>query len=100
MIRKSTFVKSTIILLIGGGITKLLGMVIKIVMTRAIGTEGIGLYMLISPTFMLLIAIAQLGFPIAISPLVATEKKNNKNLVFSIIPIALLINTFLLVFVF
>ena len=100
MIRKSTFVKSTIILLIGGGITKLLGMVIKIVMTRAIGTEGIGLYMLISPTFMLLIAIAQLGFPIAISTLVATEKKNNTNLVFSIIPIALLINTFLLVFVF
>ena len=100
MIRKSTFVKSTIILLIGGGITKLLGMVIKIVMTRAIGTEGIGLYMLISPTFMLLIAIAQLGFPIAISTLVATEKKNNKNLVFSIIPIALLINTFLLAFVF
>lgn len=100
MIRKSTFIKSTIILIIGGALTKLLGMVIKIVMTRAIGTEGIGIYMLISPTFMLLIALAQLGFPIAISTLVATDKKNNKNLVFSIIPISLLLNTILLVIVF
>lgn len=90
--KKSKFIKSTIILIIGGFITKLLGMLIKIVMTRLIGTEGIGLYMLINPTFMLLIALAQLGFPVAISTLVASDKKNNKNLVFSLIPISLLIN--------
>lgn len=89
---KSKFIKSTIILIIGGFVTKILGMIIKIVMTRAIGTEGIGIYMLISPTFTLLIAIAQLGFPVAISKLVAEDKSNNKNLVFSIIPISLLIN--------
>ncbi len=89
---KNKFIKSTIILIIGGFITKILGMIIKIVMTRTIGTEGIGLYMLISPTFTLLISIAQLGFPVAISKLVAEDKNNNKNLVFSIIPISLLIN--------
>ena len=86
---KNKFIKSTIILIIGGFITKILGMIIKIVMTRTIGTEGIGLYMLISPTFTLLISIAQLGFPVAISKLVAEDKNNNKNLVFSIIPISL-----------
>lgn len=94
---KSKFIKSTIILIIGGFITKLLGMVIRIVMTRSIGTEGIGIYMLISPTFNLLIAIAQLGFPIAISKLVAEDKSNNKNLVFSIIPISLLLNFFVMI---
>ena len=56
---KSKFVKSTIILMIGGLITKILGMVIKIITNRLIGTEGLGVYMLITPTFMLLIAIAQ-----------------------------------------
>ncbi len=98
--KKSKFIRSTIILMIGGAITKILGMLIKIVMTRRIGTEGIGIYMLISPTFMLFIALAQLGFPIAISTLVATEKKNNKNLVFSIIPISLLLNSLILGLIF
>lgn len=89
---KNAFFKSTLILLIGGFITKILGMVIKIVTNRLVGTEGLGIYMLITPTFMLLITIAQLGFPVAISKLVAEEKNNNKNLVFSIIPFSLIIN--------
>lgn len=89
---KNKFIKSTFILLIGGLVTKILGMIIKIVMTRILGTEGIGTYMLIMPTFSLLIAFAQLGFPVAISKLVAEETKNNKNLVFTTIPISLILN--------
>lgn len=83
--------------MVGGLITKILGMVIKIVMTRLMGTEGIGVYMLLMPTFSLLIALAQLGFPVAISKLVAEDKKNNKNLVFSIIPISLIINILIMI---
>ena len=94
---KNTFVKSTFILLIGGFFTKILGMIIKIVTNRLVGTEILGLYMLITPTFMLLITIAQLGFPVAISKLVAEEKNNNKNLVFSIIPISLIINFIIMI---
>ena len=67
------------ILIFGGMVTKILGMIIKIVMTRLVGTEGIGIYMLINPTFMLFIALAQLGLPIAISTMVAKDKYNNKN---------------------
>lgn len=94
---KNTFFKSTLILLIGGFITKILGMIIKIVTNRLVGTEGLGIYMLITPTFMLLITIAQLGLPIAISKLVAEEKNNNKNLVFSIIPFSLIINFIIMI---
>lgn len=90
--KKSKFIKSTIILIIGGFLTKILGMFIKIVMTRLLGTKGIGTYMLISPTFTLLIGLASLGMPVAISKLVAEDKRNNKNLVFSSIPIVMLIN--------
>lgn len=90
--KKNKFIKSTFILLIGGFITKILGMIIKIVMTRLVGTEGIGIYMLIMPTFTLLIAIAQLGMPVAISKLVAEDKRNNKNLVFSSLPISIILN--------
>ena len=96
--KKSKFIKSSIILIIGGLITKVLGMIIKIIMTRLIGTEGIGIYMILTPTYMLLITIAQLGFPIAISKLIAEEKNNNKNIIFSIIPISIIINIFIILF--
>ena len=36
--KKSKFIKSTVILLLGGLITKLLGMVIRIVMSRNLGS--------------------------------------------------------------
>lgn len=95
--KKSKFIKSTIILILGGFITKILGMIIKIVTTRLLGPEGIGIYMLLSPTFMLLIALAQLGFPIAISKLVSERKNNNKKIVLSIIPVSLAINIVILI---
>ena len=82
---KEKFVKSVFILLIGGLFTKILGMVIKIVMSRLIGTEGLGLYMMILPTFSLFIGISQFGLPIALSKLVAEDNKNNVKLFFSII---------------
>ena len=95
--KKSKFIKSTIILIIGGFFTKLLGMFIKIVMTRLLGTKGIGTYMLISPTFTLLMGLSSLGMPIAISKLVAEDKRNNKNLVFSSIPIVIIIDIIIII---
>lgn len=94
--KKNKFVVSTLILIIGGFITKILGMIIKIIMTRLVGTEGIGLYMLINPTFVLFIAICTLGLPTAISKLVSEEKRNNKKLVFSAISISIIINLILM----
>lgn len=95
--KKSKFIKSTFILLIGGFFTKILGMLIKIVMTRLVGTEGMGLYMMIMPTFTLLIGVAQMGMPIAISKLVAEDKRNNKNLVLSSLPISIGINLIIMI---
>lgn len=94
---KEKFIKSTIILLIGGFFTKILGMIIKIVMSRMIGTEGLGLYMLILPTFSLFIGLSQFGMPIALSKLIAEDKKNNKRLFFSVFSVVLCVNLFLIV---
>ena len=94
--KKEKFLISTIILIIGGALTKILGMLIRIVMTRIVGTEGISLYMLIFPTFSLFMCLSQLGFPIAISKVVSEDNHNNKKVVFSIIPFSLLLNIFLM----
>ena len=97
---KDTFFKSTLILLIGGAITKILGLIIKIISTRIIGLEGISLYMLIFPTFSLFMTVSQMGLSTALSKLVAENKRNNKNLVLSIIPITILFNIILIVLIF
>jgi len=95
---KNKFIKSTIILIIGGFFTKLLGMIIKIVLTRLIGTEGIGLYSMIMPTFLLLNSIAQLGLPTALNVLISSNKYNTKNLVYTSIIISLSIDIIIILF--
>ncbi len=95
--KKEIFITATIIMIIGGFLTKLLGLVIRIVVTRLIGLEGIGLYMLILPTFNLFIILAQLGVPIAISKLVAEDSKNNRKLIFSILPVIMILNIIIMV---
>lgn len=78
--KKSKFIKSSIILIIGGLLTKVLGMLVKIVLTRKIGTHGIGLYSMISPTFLLLISISGMGLTTALNVLISSNKYNVKNI--------------------
>ena len=95
--RKSKFIKSTIILLIGGFLTKILGMLIKIIITRSISTKSMGLYMMIMPTFNLFITLAQAGFPISISKIVSEDKKDNKKIVSSSIFMSVIITFILMI---
>lgn len=95
---KNKFIKSTLILLIGGIITKLLSFIIKIYFTRNIG-DGIQIYSLIMPTYSLLITITQLGFPTAISNIIAKGEKSGKNITTSIIPISILLNLLLIIII-
>ena len=90
--RNNKFLQSTLILIIGGMITKVLGFVIKIIYTRIIGEQGVALYTLVMPTYSLLLTIAQLGLPVAISKLVAEEKRSSQRIAFSIIPVMIILN--------
>ena len=93
---KSNFIKSTVILVIGGFITKVLAMVIKIALTRSIGTSGIGLYSLILPTFNLFITLSTMSLTISISKLVSEKKKKSKDIILPIIPLTILYNLILI----
>ncbi|MGX1826485.1 stage V sporulation protein B, partial [Heyndrickxia sporothermodurans] len=67
----SKFLKGTMILLIAGLFTRVLGFINRMVIARSIGGEGVGLYMMAFPTLMLVITITQLGLPVAISKCIA-----------------------------
>ena len=95
---KNKFIKSTIILMIGTMITKILGFFIKIIFTRTIG-KGINIYSLILPTYSLLIAITGLGLPYAISTIIARNKHRGIHILSSIIPISLILNAIIILFI-
>ena len=91
---KSKFIKSTLILIVGGAINKILAMIIKIFLTRSIGDNGIGEYMLIMPTFNLFITLCTLSLPTSISKVIS-EGKRGKKVVLSLIPVCVFYNVFL-----
>ena len=78
--KNNLLIKNIIILLVSGALAKALGMLGKIIYTRIAGVNVVGLYTMITPTFMLIISICQFSFPISISKISAEEKYDNKSL--------------------
>jgi len=72
----SKFLRGTFILLIAGLVTRVLGFINRIVIARSIGEEGVGLYMMAFPTFILVVTLTQMGLPVAISKNVAEAEAN------------------------
>jgi stage V sporulation protein B len=86
----SKFLKGTFILLIAGLVTRVLGFINRIVIARSIGEEGVGLYMMAFPTFILVVTLTQMGLPVAISKNVAeAEAKGNSAEVKKILVVSL-----------
>lgn len=98
--KKNKFITSTIILIIGSIITKLINMIIRIGISRTIGTTGMGIYMLVVPAFSLFISLSQMGLPVAISKLVSEKRSNNRNLIFSATFTIMAFNLVLLTIIF
>ena len=95
---KEKFIKSSIILIIGGALTKILGIIIRLTMARVVSLETISLYMLVLPSFSLMMAISQLGFSKGVSKLVSENRYKSKKILFSILPLSILINITLTIF--
>lgn len=90
--RQNKFITSTLILMLGGAVTRLLGFIIKILYTRIIGETGVSLYAIVMPTYSLLITIASLSLPIAISKMIAEQKFKSSKILCSASFIILFLN--------
>lgn len=71
---KSKIIKGAFILTAANIITRVLGFVYRVCMADLIGAEGMGLYQLITPIYMLVWSISSSGFSTVISKLTASEK--------------------------
>ncbi|QUH27368.1 stage V sporulation protein B [Serpentinicella alkaliphila] len=88
--KSSSFLFSTFILAVVNFIVRCLGFIYRIILSRLIGAEAIGLYQMVFPFLMVVITITTAGIPIAVSKMIAKENSvNNRNGVYKVLAIAL-----------
>lgn len=98
MNKKSTI--KTIITLLGlGFIAKLLSTIARILMTRELGINGMGLYQLATPCMLLVITLAQFGLPTAMATLVSRHRNKAKLILGSGLMIAFIITILMMMLV-
>lgn len=78
MILKNNLIRGTLILTISGLLSRLLGFFYRVFLSRAIGAEGMGLYQLIFPVYMLSYGITVSGIQTAISRMVSARTANGQ----------------------
>ncbi len=76
--KTKSIAKGALILTLAGIITRILGFVYRVYMSNAIGSEGMGLYQLIVPIYMLVWSISSSGISTTVSKLTAQENALNK----------------------
>ncbi|MDD4111551.1 MAG: polysaccharide biosynthesis protein [Herbinix sp.] len=81
-IGRSNILKGTLILTLAGFITRVIGFLYKIFLSKVMGTEWLGIYQLIFPVYGIAFTIYATGIQTALSRLIAAEigKKNPKNI--------------------
>lgn len=79
--KKNTLFNGALALAVGGILAKILSAVYRILLTRILGGEGIGLYQLIFPVYSLCVVLSTAGLPMAISKVVARSEGNEKTVV-------------------
>ena len=94
---KNNFIKSTFILIIGGFITKVLSMIIKIIMTRNISENAMSLYMLTLPTYNLFITLVTSGMQVSTSKLISENKLDKRKIISTSLLITIVISIILII---
>ncbi|MGM0470874.1 MAG: stage V sporulation protein B [Bacillota bacterium] len=75
---KQGFLQGALILTLAAFISKAMGLVYRILLTRLIGKQGIGLYQMAYPIYTIILVISRSGIPVAISKLVAEKIAKDK----------------------
>lgn len=81
VMKKNNLFSGALILSIGGVFAKIFSAIYRIVLTRILGGEGIGLYQLVFPLYSLCVVIATAGLPMAISKVISRYKNNQSQIV-------------------
>ena len=74
---KDKFLRGALILTVAGLLVKVIGSVNRILLSRLLGGEGIGLYQMAYPIYLLMLSVCSAGVPVAVSIIVAEKVAKN-----------------------
>lgn len=77
IVAKQSFIKGALVLVFAGSIVRVLGFLYQVVVVRLIGTEGIGIFNMVFPLYIMALVITTAGLPLAISRLVSKSMSTN-----------------------
>ncbi len=89
---RKKIIKSTVLLILVGFITKIFSSIAKIITARKIGSEAMGIYMLVTPIYIFFINIIQLSLPTTIATKIAHNPKKTSKIMITSSAIALVLN--------
>lgn len=69
--RRNTFLRGALVLTVAGLASKVLGSLYRIPLTWLIGPEGMGLFQLAYPLYLIFLALSTAGLPVAVARLIA-----------------------------
>lgn len=76
--KPNNFIKSALIVSLGGLIAKVIGAVYRIPLTNLLGSYGMGLYQLVFPPYVLIMILVSFGLPTALSKLIAENNQKGE----------------------
>jgi stage V sporulation protein B len=89
---RSSFIQGALILTGASFVSRILGAVYRIPLTRIIGDEGMGLYQMSHPIYVFIVVLAVSGIPTALSKLVAeTAATGSKKEIYKVFYVTLLV---------
>src|SRR6056297_2653726 len=77
--KKASFIKGAAILTAAGLAARVMGFGYRVILTRIIGAEGMGLYQMAYPIYTILLVVSRSGIPIALAKLIADRIARGKN---------------------
>jgi len=86
--KKGSFIKGAAILTAAGLAARVMGFGYRVILTRIIGAEGMGLYQMAYPIYTVLLVVSRSGIPVALAKLIAdkiaADKKKEAYKVFKV----------------
>nr|AGF93491.1 stage V sporulation protein B [uncultured organism] len=83
------FIKGAVILTAAGLIARVMGFVYRVILTRIIGAEGMGLYQMAYPIYTILLVVSRSGIPVALAKLISDRiAKEKRKEAFNIFKVA------------
>ncbi|HZJ57178.1 MAG TPA: stage V sporulation protein B [Clostridia bacterium] len=100
---KNTIIKGTFILTLSNILIRLLGFVYRVLLSRIIGPEGMGVLQLVMPILYTSLALISAGIPIAVSRLVAQKRAvgdyhGERNILFTSLGLVISLSLFVCMF--